>query len=57
MNLFGHRVKLPPISTSLTTQKYRQSRYVALPIRTQQANLPAYLHTNLLNAERQAGKL
>jgi len=25
--------------------------------KTQQANSPAYLHINLLNAERQAGKL
>jgi len=24
-DLFGHRVKLPPVSTSLNTQRYRQS--------------------------------
>jgi len=41
-DLFGLRVKLPPVTTSLTTQS--------------ELAVPAYLHTLiLLNAERQAG--
>jgi len=44
-DLFGLRVKLPPVTTSLTTQS-RGNPVKCLPCpRTQQANLPAYLRT------------
>jgi len=53
-NLFGLWVKLPLVTTSLTTQWKRRSRKI-LYLRIQQANLLAAHYP--LNAERQAGKL
>jgi len=53
-------VKGPFRSSSQAVTCYYQSNHSkveAIPPKSQQAKLPAYLHTNLLNAERQAGKL
>jgi len=61
-DLCGHRVKLPPVTTTLTTQtvKGRGNPVLsALSKDTSEFRLLAYFHTRLtlLNAERQAGKL
>jgi len=56
-NVFGYRVKLPPVTTSLTTRYYISLKVEAIPLsalpKDTTSELAAYLHTNPFNRQAQ----